>query len=73
MEPWFRLDMRLGEGSGCTMAFSVMEAACVILDRMATFERAGIDDSYLEDIRKPEKKRTRKGKAPKESADAGRE
>ena len=73
MEPWFRLDMRLGEGSGCTMAFSVMEAACVILDRMATFERAGIDDSYLEDIRKPEKKRTRKGKAPKESAGAGRE
>ena len=56
MEPWFKLDMRLGEGSGCTMSFAVMEAACAILDRMATFEKAGIDDSYLEEIRELEKK-----------------
>lgn len=56
MEPWFKLDMRLGEGSGCTMSFAVMEAACAILDRMATFEKAGIDDGYLEEIREPEKK-----------------
>ena len=53
---WFKLDMRLGEGSGCTMSFAVMEAACAILDRMATFEKAGIDDSYLEEIRELEKK-----------------
>lgn len=51
IEPWFKLDMRLGEGSGCTMAFAVMEAACAVLDRMATFEKAGIDDSYLDKIR----------------------
>lgn len=57
MEPWFRLDMRLGEGSGCTMAFAVMEAACAVVSRMATFERAGIDDGYLEEIRKLEKER----------------
>ena len=56
IEPWFKLDMRLGEGSGCTMSFAVMEAACAILERMATFEKAGIDDGYLEEIREPEKK-----------------
>ena len=56
IEPWFKLDMRLGEGSGCTMSFAVMEAACAILERMATFEKAGIDDGYLEEIRKLEKK-----------------
>ena len=55
IEPWFKLDMRLGEGSGCTMSFAVMEAACAILERMATFEKAGIDDGYLEEIREPEK------------------
>ena len=51
IEPWFKLDMRLGEGSGCAMAFGVMEAACAVLDRMATFEKAGIDDSYLDKLR----------------------
>lgn len=51
IEPWFKLDMRLGEGSGCTMAFGVIEAACAVLDRMATFEKAGIDDSYLDKLR----------------------
>ena len=56
IEPWFKLDMRLGEGSGCTMSFAVMEAACAILERMATFEKAGIDDGYLEEIRESEKK-----------------
>ena len=38
------------------MSFAVMEAACAILERMATFEKAGIDDSYLEEIREAEKK-----------------
>ena len=54
MEPWLRLEMRLGEGSGCTIAFAVMEAACAVLERMATFDKAGIDDGYLEEIRKKE-------------------
>ena len=38
------------------MSFAVMEAACAILNRMATFERAGIDDGYLDEIRKSDKK-----------------
>ena len=57
MEPWFKLNMRLGEGSGCTMSFAVMEAACAILDRMATFDGAGIDDGYLDEIRKIEEEK----------------
>ena len=48
-------EMRLGEGSGCPIAFQVLEAACAILNDMATFDQAGIDDSYLEEIRKGDK------------------
>lgn len=51
MEPWLMLDMRLGEGSGCPIAFQVMRAACAAMNDMATFEEASINDSYLEDIR----------------------
>lgn len=50
-EPWLLLDMRLGEGSGCPIAFRVMDAACAILNDMATFEEASINDEYLEEIR----------------------
>ena len=51
VEPWLMLDMRLGEGSGCPVAFRVMDAACAILNEMATFEEAAINDEYLEEIR----------------------
>ena len=51
LEPWPHLGMRLGEGSGCPIAFRVMEAACAAAEGMATFEGAAIDDSYLDDIR----------------------
>ena len=51
LEPWLLLDMRLGEGSGCPLAFRVLEAACAVTNGMATFEGASIDDSYLDDIR----------------------
>ena len=49
--PYLNLNMRLGEGSGCPLAFEIMDAACVIMNDMATFERAKINDSYLEGIR----------------------
>lgn len=52
LESIFLLGMRLGEGSGCPLAFQVLEAACAVLDRMATFEEAGIDDDYLDEIRR---------------------
>lgn len=49
------LDMRLGEGSGCPLAFQVLEAACAIMGGMATFDQAGIDDGYLDEIRQGDK------------------
>ncbi len=52
LEPMLLLGMRLGEGSGCPLAFQMLEGACAILNHMASFAEAGIDDDYLEDIRK---------------------
>lgn len=49
--PFLMLDMRLGEGSGCPLAFQIMGAACAAMNRMATFEEAAINDGYLEGIR----------------------
>ncbi|MDD3409750.1 MAG: nicotinate-nucleotide--dimethylbenzimidazole phosphoribosyltransferase [Eubacteriales bacterium] len=51
LEPMLLLDMRLGEGSGCPLAFQLLDAACAILCDMATFDQADIDDGYLEEIR----------------------
>ena len=51
LKPMLLLGMRLGEGSGCPLAFSVLEAACAIINDMATFDQASIDDSYLDEIR----------------------
>lgn len=55
LQPLFLLGMRLGEGSGCPLAFQVLEAACAILNHMATFDQAGIDDGYLDEIRQGDK------------------
>ena len=52
LEPIFRLGMRLGEGSGCPLAFQVLSAACAVINDMATFDQAGIDDGYLDEIRR---------------------
>ena len=46
------LDMRLGEGSGCPLMFTVLDGAAAVLTRMATFAEARIDPSKLVDIRK---------------------
>ena len=55
LQPIFLLGMRLGEGSGCPLAFEVLSAACSIINDMATFDRAGIDDGYLDEIRQGDK------------------
>ena len=52
LEPVFLLGMRLGEGSGCPLAFEILSAACAIMNDMATFDQAGIDDGYLDEIRR---------------------
>lgn len=51
LRPLFDLGMRLGEGSGCPLAFQVLEAACAVMNNMASFDEVGINDDYLEEIR----------------------
>ena len=55
LQPLFSLGMRLGEGSGCPIAFEILSAACAIINDMATFDQAGIDDGYLDEIREGDK------------------
>ena len=52
LRPLFDLSMRLGEGSGCPLAFQVLDAACAVINDMATFDEAGINDDYLDEIRR---------------------
>lgn len=54
LEPMVNLDMRLGEGSGCPIAFSIVDYACAVISNMATFEEAEIDSSYLDEVREKE-------------------
>ena len=55
LQPLFLLGMRLGEGSGWPLAFEILDAACAIINDMATFDQAGIDDGYLDEIREGDK------------------
>lgn len=55
LTPIFLLGMRLGEGSGCPLAFEILSAACAVINDMATFDEAGINDDYLEEIRQGDK------------------
>jgi nicotinate-nucleotide--dimethylbenzimidazole phosphoribosyltransferase len=51
LRPLLDLGMRLGEGSGCPLAFQVLDAACAVMNNMASFDEAGINDDYLDEIR----------------------
>lgn len=51
LNPMLSLGMRLGEGSGCPIAFSIIEFAIAMMNNMATFEEGNIDDQYLDEIR----------------------
>ncbi len=42
LKPLFDFDMRLGEGTGSAMGFSIAEASCKVLTEMATFAEAGV-------------------------------
>ena len=55
LKPFLSLDMRLGEGSGCPIAFSIIRGACDVMADMATFEEAAINDDYLEETRSEKK------------------
>lgn len=45
LTPLLDLGMRLGEGTGATLAMSIADASCRILSEMATFEGAGVSQS----------------------------
>jgi nicotinate-nucleotide--dimethylbenzimidazole phosphoribosyltransferase len=51
LEPMLNLKMRLGEGTGCPLAFHIVEAALEMMNHMATFEEANITSDKLVDIR----------------------
>lgn len=55
LQPLFLLGMRLGEGSGCPLAFQILKAACCVINDMASFAEAEINDDYLEEIRRGDK------------------
>ncbi len=47
LEPFLRLDMCLGEGTGAALAMPVIEASTKLLKEMATFSSAGVSESNL--------------------------
>ncbi|MBU5294353.1 nicotinate-nucleotide--dimethylbenzimidazole phosphoribosyltransferase [Anaerosalibacter bizertensis] len=51
LKPMLNLEMRLGEGSGCPLAFQVIDSALYIMDNLATFEQSTLDRDKLIDIR----------------------
>jgi nicotinate-nucleotide--dimethylbenzimidazole phosphoribosyltransferase len=44
LEPLLDMGLRLGEGTGAALALPICDAACRILDEMATFGEAGVSD-----------------------------
>ncbi|KNY26509.1 nicotinate-nucleotide--dimethylbenzimidazole phosphoribosyltransferase [Pseudobacteroides cellulosolvens] len=52
LKPFLGLEMRLGEGSGCPIAFNVIEAATEIINKVATFEEVEMNSDFLIDMRK---------------------
>lgn len=55
LDPMLMLNMRLGEGSGCPIAFEIVSTALDVIENMATFAEAAIDDGYLAEIRENKK------------------
>lgn len=51
LDSMLNLDMRLGEGSGCPIAFQVIEGALGAMNYMKTFAEGKMDDTYLEEVR----------------------
>ncbi|OPY92084.1 MAG: Nicotinate-nucleotide--dimethylbenzimidazole phosphoribosyltransferase [Syntrophaceae bacterium PtaU1.Bin231] len=51
LHPMLDMDMRLGEGTGCPLAFRLIDAATRVCNEMGTFAQGSIDNSGFVDIR----------------------
>ena len=47
----YDLGMKLGEGSGCPIAFKIIEAAVAVINDMLSLEEAQVDGEYLKSLR----------------------
>ena len=47
IKPMLDLEMRLGEGDGCPMAFQVIKGACAVMCNMTTLEEGNVEAEYL--------------------------
>jgi len=54
LDAMLNLKMRLGEGSGCPIAFQIIDMALYTQENMGTFQEATIDSTVLIDIRDEE-------------------
>lgn len=51
LSPMLDMDMRLGEGTGCALAFNIISAGEAIVKEMATFDDIMLNNDFLVDIR----------------------
>lgn len=51
LKPMLNMGMRLGEGSGCALAFQLIEIALYTLDNMGTYEEGSMSSETLVDMR----------------------
>lgn len=51
LKPALNLNMRLGEGSGCPLMFTILDASMLIIDDMATLAQGSIDGTGFVDLR----------------------